>query len=86
MPGQTVQTQIRLLLEEQLIRIYQGLQFRLHLLDAILYGKASLFNFRVTTTNFSGVRNFRIFTVTHLRLVCLVHASLIANGTTECGV
>ena len=30
------------------------LQFRLYLLDALLYGKASLFNFRVTTANFSS--------------------------------
>ena len=49
--GQTVQTQIRLL-----IKVY-SLQFRLHLLDVLLYGKASLFNFRVTTVNF-GVSEF----------------------------
>ena len=42
-PGQTVQTQIRLLLEEQ---SYQGLHclpFRLHRLDSLLYGKATQF-------------------------------------------
>ena len=39
-PGQTVQTQIRLLLEES----DQGLhclQFRLHRLDSLLYGRAT---------------------------------------------
>ena len=39
------------------------LQFGLHLLDALLYNKASSFNFRVTTANFSGVQIFRSFTV-----------------------
>ena len=40
-PGQTVQTQIRLLLEEQ---SYQGLHclpFRLHRLDSLLYARAT---------------------------------------------
>ena len=42
-PGQTVQTQIRLLLESD-----QGLhclQFHLQLLEELLYGKALLFKF-----------------------------------------
>ena len=42
MPGQTVQTQIRLLLEEE--QSDQGLQclpFRLHRLDSLLYGRAT---------------------------------------------
>ena len=56
--GQTVQTQIR-----QSDQGLYFLQFRLHLLDALLYSKASLFNFRVTTANFLGVRIFRSFTV-----------------------
>ena len=55
---QTVQTQIRLLLEEQTVQTQirpflqeqydQGLhclQFRLHLLDALLYGKTNLVKF-----------------------------------------
>ena len=62
-PGQTRQTQIRLLLQEQFDQGLHYLQFRLHLLDALLYGKASLFNFRVTTANFAGVQIFRSFTV-----------------------
>ena len=43
--GQTVQTQIRLLLEEQSDQGLHCLQFPLHLLDALLYGKSSLFKF-----------------------------------------
>ena len=45
MPGQTVQTQIRLLLEEQSDQGLHCLQFPLHLFDAWLLGKAILFNF-----------------------------------------
>ena len=41
--GQTVQTQIRLLLEEQSDQGLHCLPFRLHLLDALLYGRATLF-------------------------------------------
>ena len=43
--GQTVQTQIRLLLEEQSDQGLHCLQFRLQLLGALLFGKAILFNF-----------------------------------------
>ena len=43
--GLTVQTQIRLLLEEQSDQSLHCLQFHLHLLDALLYGKAILFKF-----------------------------------------
>ena len=43
--GQTVQTQIRLLLEEQSDQGLHCLQFPLHLLDALLEGNAILFNF-----------------------------------------
>ena len=42
---QTVQTQIRLLLEEQSDQGLHCLQFRLHLLDSLLYGRAILFKF-----------------------------------------
>ena len=41
MPGQTVQTQIRLLLEEQSDQGLHCLQFRLHRLDSLLYGRAT---------------------------------------------
>ena len=44
-PGQTVQTQIRLLLEEQSDQGLHSLQFRLYLLNALFYGKAILFKF-----------------------------------------
>ena len=43
--GQIVQTQIRLLLEEQSDQGLHYLQYCLHLLDALLYGKTSLFAF-----------------------------------------
>ena len=62
-PGQTVQTKIWLLFEEQSDQGLHCLQFHLHLLEALQYGKASCSNFRVITTNFSYVQIFRIFTV-----------------------
>ena len=40
-PGQTVQTQIRLLLEEQSDQGLHCLPFRLHRLDLLLYGRAT---------------------------------------------
>ena len=40
--GQTVQTQIRLLLEEQFDQGLHCLSFRLHLLDTLLCGRATL--------------------------------------------
>ena len=44
--GQTVQTQIRLLLEEQSDQGLHCLLLQLHLFDEIPYGLASLFDFR----------------------------------------
>ena len=65
MPGQTVQTQIRLLLEEQSDQGLHCLPFRLHRFDSLLYGREPhSSNFRVITTNFLGVRILRKFTVT----------------------
>ena len=46
-PGQTVQTQIRLLLEEQSDQGLYCLLFHLHVLDEIPQGFASLFEFMV---------------------------------------
>ena len=40
-PGQTVQTQTRLLLEEQSDQGLHCLPFRLHRLDSLLYGRAT---------------------------------------------
>ena len=60
-PGQTVQTQIRLLLESD-----QGLHclpFRLHHLDSYSMVEPHSSNFRVITINILGVRIFRKFTV-----------------------
>ena len=63
--GQTVQTQIRLLLESSLIRVYavcnSGCIFWVHYSSI----KPSCSNFRVITANFLGVRIFRIFTVVY---------------------
>ena len=61
--GQTVQTQIRLLLEEQSDQGLHCLSFHLHLLAKFFHGKASLLNFRMITAKFFGVRKFRSFTV-----------------------
>ena len=56
---QTVQTLIRLLLEEQSDQGLHCLPFHLHLLDTLLY----VFEFRGITSNISGVWKFRNFTV-----------------------
>ena len=45
MPGQTVQTQIRLILEEQSDQGLHCLPFRLHRLDSLFYGRATKFKF-----------------------------------------
>ena len=51
MPGQTVQTQIRLFLEEQSDQGLHCLPFRLHRLDSLLYMvEPHSSNFRVITT------------------------------------
>ena len=41
-PGQTVQTQIRLLLEEQSDQCLHCLPFQLHRLDSLLYDRATV--------------------------------------------
>ena len=64
--GQTVQTQIRLLLEEQSDQGLHCLQFRLYLLVHYSSVKPSCSNFRVIAANFLGFRIFKIFTVYHL--------------------
>ena len=61
MPGQTVQTQIKLLLDQSL----HCLQFRLHRLDSLHYSRAHSSTFRVITTKFLGVRISRKFTVSY---------------------
>ena len=57
--GQTVQTQIRLLLEEQSDQGLHCLHFSVHLLEALLCNQM----FSVITANILGVRKFRNFTV-----------------------
>ena len=71
MPGQTVQTQIRLLLEEQ---SDQGLHCTVCHSVCIVWTHYSIVephssNIRVITTNVLGVRIFRKFTVD-----CVLHA------------
>ena len=61
--GQPVQTQIRLLLEEQSDQGLHCLLFHLHLFDEIPKGFASFLNFRQITAKFSGIRKYRNFTV-----------------------
>ena len=63
MPGQTVQTQIRLLLEEQSDQRLHCLQFLRIVWTHYSTVKPHSSNFRLITTNFLGVRIFRNFTV-----------------------
>ena len=60
---QTMQTQIRLLQQEQSDQSLQCLLFHLHLLDALLLVEPPCLTFRIITPNFSGVRFFRKFMV-----------------------
>ena len=60
---QTVQTQIRLLLEEQSDQGLHCLLFYLHLFDEFPKGLASFLEFKVDYSKFSGVWKFRNFTV-----------------------
>ena len=60
---QTVQTQIRLLLEEQSDQGLHCLPFCLHRLDFYSMVEPHSSNFRVITTKVLGVRIFRKFTV-----------------------
>ena len=68
--GQTVYTQTRLLLEEQSDRSQHCLPFCLHLLDTLLCGKATLFEFKGDYRNFSDVQIFRNFTVRYIFWIC----------------
>ena len=61
--GQTVQTQIRLLLEEQSDQGLYCLLFHLHLLTKYPKRWPLCLNFRYITAKFSGVQKFRNFTV-----------------------
>ena len=62
-PLHTVQTQIRLLLEEQSDQGPHCLPIHLHLLNNFLYGKTSFLNFKIITENNLSVQKFRSFTV-----------------------
>ena len=76
-PGQTVQTQIRLLLEEQSDQGLHCLPFGLHRLDSLLYSRANSSNFRVITMNFLGVRIFRKF------MVCVIVVFKVWKGSDQ---
>ena len=67
--GQTVQTQIRLLLEEQSDQGLHCLLFHLHL-EVKDQGRTISLNFRVLTVKLVGVRKFRNFTV--LPFTCII--------------
>ena len=57
MPGQTVQTQMWLLLEEQTAQGLHYLPFRLHHLDSLLYGRATYFKIQSDYNTFFGCLN-----------------------------
>ena len=57
MSGQTMQTQIRLLLEEQSDQGLHCLPYRLHHLDSLLYGRATEFKFESDYNKFFGCPN-----------------------------
>ena len=80
--GQTVQTQIRLLLEEQSDQGLHCLPFCLHLLDILLYGKPACSNVWMITAFFSGVRMFRNFTLIYFDIVNI--AADLEKKTTYC--
>ena len=61
MPGQTVQTQVRQLLEEQSDQGLHCLQYPLHLLDALVYGKTTFINFSGDYCKCFGCPNFLDF-------------------------
>ena len=61
--GQTVQTQIRLLLEEQSDQGLHCWLFHLHVFDKMPLCLASLFEFKVNYSKVSCVQKFRNFTV-----------------------
>ena len=63
MSGQTVQTQIRLLLEEQSDQGLHCLLYHLHILETFLCCKANWLEFYGDYSNIFGVRKFRTFTV-----------------------
>ena len=63
MSGQTVQTQIRLLLEEQSDQGLHCLPFHLHILEKKPLVWPFCLNFRMITAKFSSIRKFRNFTV-----------------------
>ena len=65
--GQTVQTQIILLLEEQSDQGLHCLLFHLHLFAEIPKGLGSLFELKVDYSKVFGARKFRNFTV----LICI---------------
>ena len=81
--GQTVQTQIRLLLEEQSDQGLHCLRFPLHILDALLNGKGTLFERHLAVTNFSRVQIFRTFTVAMI-ISCVTPPVLALPHKSEC--
>ena len=81
--GQIVQTLIRLLLEAQSDQGLHCLQYCLHLLDALLYGKTSFSSFRMITAKFACVRKFRIFTVFTSSVLLRAHLQHMNTATLQ---
>ena len=82
MSGQTVQTQIRLLLKEQSDQGLHCLLFHLHVFGKYFQVWPLCLNLRYITAKFSGVRKFRNFTVVTIFMlirlldqVCIVLAA-----------
>ena len=79
--GQTVQTQIRLLLEEQSDQGLHCLLFHLHLLEAFLCCKTSLFEFLgeyISTLDVRKFRNFTVITESCCDLCCIISSMSLA--------
>ena len=71
---QTVQTQIRLLLEEQSDQGLHCLLFHLHFLTEYPKFCPLGLNFRLITAKFSGVRKLRNFTVCSFSIIHCKHS------------
>ena len=79
--GQTVQTQTRLLLEEQSDQDLHCLLFHLHLLAVFLCCKANLFEFKGDYSNILGVRKFRPFMITYTMFCFLLIPSTVVSSS-----
>ena len=79
--GQTVQTQIRLLLEEQSDQGIHCLLFNLHLLEAFFCCKANLLEFKGDYSNILGVRKLRTIMGTYTMFCFLLIPSTVVSSS-----